>query len=46
MDTPAFTLVIVAPDAKLIVVIADPTDDPADFNSTPEITLLKLAPSP
>ena len=45
VDNPAVTFVIVAPE-KLIAVIAEPTELPDCLSSTPEITLLKLAPSP
>ncbi len=45
VESPKWGVVKVAPE-KSIWVIAVPTEDPSDFNSTPDITLLKLLPSP
>ena len=46
VDNPAVTLVNVAPDPKLIAVIAEPTELPACLSSTPETTPDNPAPSP
>ena len=43
VDNPADAADTVAPE-KLIAVIDVPTDDPLCFNSTPEMTPVKLAP--